>query len=78
MPDPVWGEVGCAVVVLRAGDRADEQDILGHLRGRLAKYKIPKSVVLAETLPRTATGKIVKPAVRELHAPGGPLRPSAS
>ncbi|MDH6706609.1 acyl-CoA synthetase (AMP-forming)/AMP-acid ligase II [Kitasatospora sp. MAA19] len=72
VPDPVWGEVGRAVVVLRAGARANEHDILGHLWGRLAKYKIPKSVVLAQTLPRTATGKIVKAAVRELHASGNP------
>ncbi|GJF34159.1 fatty-acyl-CoA synthase [Kitasatospora sp. NE20-6] len=68
MPDPVWGEVGRAVVVLRAGARAEEQDILGHLQGRLAKYKIPKSVVVTDTLPRTASGKIIKPAVRDLHA----------
>ncbi|GAA4832944.1 long-chain fatty acid--CoA ligase [Kitasatospora terrestris] len=68
VPDPRWGEVGRAVVVLRPGADAGEQDILDHLRGRLAKYKIPKSVVLADTLPRTASGKIVKPAVRDLHA----------
>ncbi|MFF5933753.1 long-chain fatty acid--CoA ligase [Streptomyces sp. NPDC012508] len=68
VPDPVWGEVGRAVVVLRPGVRTDEQDLLGHLQGRLAKYKIPKSVVLTEALPRTASGKVVKAAVRERHA----------
>ncbi|WP_037623651.1 acyl-CoA synthetase [Streptomyces aureus] len=70
VPDPVWGEVGRAVVVLRPGSRADRHDILGHLTGRLAKYKIPKSLVVTDTLPRTASGKIVKPAVRALHAHG--------
>ncbi|MGO4458548.1 long-chain fatty acid--CoA ligase [Streptomyces sp. M-16] len=65
VPDPVWGEVGRAVVVLRPGSRADEHDLLGHLQGRLAKYKIPRSVVLTDALPRTASGKIHKPAVRE-------------
>ncbi|MDN3261982.1 long-chain fatty acid--CoA ligase [Streptomyces sp. CSDS2] len=68
VPDAHWGEVGRAVVVLRPGARAEEADILDHLRGRLAKYKIPKSVVFAEALPRTASGKLVKPAVRAAYA----------
>ncbi|WKV70830.1 long-chain fatty acid--CoA ligase [Streptomyces sp. PCS3-D2] len=68
VPDPVWGEVGRAVVVLRSESvLADvgEEDLLGHLLGRLAKYKIPKSVVLTGSLPRTASGKIAKAAVRD-------------
>ncbi|MFJ8014986.1 long-chain fatty acid--CoA ligase [Streptomyces sp. NPDC096339] len=77
VPDPVWGEVGRAVVVLRPDVHAGEDDILGHLRGRLAKYKIPKSVVLTEDLPRTASGKIVKAAVRDTHANGPGSRPRA-
>ncbi|AWN30608.1 hypothetical protein DKG71_34915 [Streptomyces sp. NEAU-S7GS2] len=40
-----------------SGAHAEEQDILGHLHGKLAKYKIPKSVILTDSLPRTATGK---------------------
>ncbi|HWU09247.1 MAG TPA: long-chain fatty acid--CoA ligase [Streptomyces sp.] len=75
VPDPVWGEVGRAVVVLRPDTRADQDDILGHLQGRLAKYKIPKSLVLTETLPRTASGKIIKPAVRHTYAPAPTERP---
>ncbi|WP_217247326.1 long-chain fatty acid--CoA ligase [Streptomyces sp. AC602_WCS936] len=68
VPDQVWGEVGRAVVVLGPGARADENDILAHLRGKLAKYKTPRSVVLTDNLPRTASGKIIKAAVRDLHA----------
>ncbi|MEV4939746.1 acyl-CoA synthetase [Streptomyces zaomyceticus] len=75
VPDPVWGEVGRAVVVLKPEARAGEDDILGHLRGRLAKYKIPKSVVLAGALPRTASGKLVKSAVRDTFATGPAERP---
>jgi fatty-acyl-CoA synthase len=67
VPDEVWGEVGHAVVVLEAGRRADGPDILAYLRGRLAKYKIPKTIAFAEELPRTASGKIIKSAVREAH-----------
>ena len=47
IPDGRWGEVGRAVVVLRAGHSASEADILGFLDGRLARYKIPKSVRFA-------------------------------
>ncbi|MBT2479765.1 long-chain fatty acid--CoA ligase [Streptomyces sp. ISL-94] len=70
VPDPVWGEVGRAVVVLSPDARADEDDILGHLQGRLAKYKIPKSLVVTKALPRTASGKIIKPVVRDTYATG--------
>ncbi|CAM5285685.1 acyl-CoA synthetase [Streptomyces fumanus] len=65
--DPVWGESGRAIVVLRPGTDATETDLLDHLRARLAKYKIPKSVVRADTLPRTASGKLVKPALRRTY-----------
>ncbi|MER7951599.1 long-chain fatty acid--CoA ligase [Streptomyces sp. NPDC096079] len=75
VPDPVWGEVGRAVVVLRPGADADQDDILGHLRGRLAKYKIPKSLVVTRALPRTPSGKVIKPAVREAYATGPAERP---
>ncbi|MBC9714817.1 long-chain fatty acid--CoA ligase [Streptomyces sp. TRM66268-LWL] len=68
VPDPVWGEVGRAVVVLKPGAHADEANILGRLHGRLAKYKIPKSLTVTADLPRTASGKIIKPAVRERYA----------
>ncbi|MFF9853115.1 acyl-CoA synthetase [Streptomyces litmocidini] len=75
VPDPIWGEVGRAVVVLEPGARADEGDILGHLHGRLAKYKIPTSLVVTEALPRTASGKVIKPAVRDAYATGPAERP---
>ncbi|MEU6844670.1 long-chain fatty acid--CoA ligase [Streptomyces sp. NPDC046716] len=72
VPDATWGEVGRAVVVLTPGTHADEAAILAHLHGRLAKYKVPKSVVFAENLPRTASGKLVKPVIRTTYAPTTP------
>ncbi|HEX9064997.1 MAG TPA: long-chain fatty acid--CoA ligase [Streptosporangiaceae bacterium] len=79
VPDQRWGEVGRAIVVLRpragAGEAADaadaadtaigEHDILRFLEGRIARYKIPKSVSFVAELPRTATGKIAKRVLRE-------------
>lgn len=70
IPDDKWGEVGRAIVVLRPGAEAGEQEILGFLDGRLARYKIPKSVQFTGSLPRTATGKILKKSLRETHGAG--------
>ncbi|MET7683564.1 long-chain fatty acid--CoA ligase [Streptomyces sp. NPDC005423] len=63
--DDRWGEVPRAVVVPREGTALDPGEVLASLSGRLAKYKIPKSVVVADELPRTASGKLLKSRVRE-------------
>ncbi|MER5718262.1 long-chain fatty acid--CoA ligase [Streptomyces sp. NPDC002132] len=62
--DETWGEVPRAVVVPREGASLDPAEVLASLDGRLAKYKIPKSVVIADELPRTASGKLLKARVR--------------
>lgn len=59
-PDPKWGEVGLAVVVLRPHATLTETDTLTFCGTRLARYKIPKSVVFTESLPRNAMGKVIK------------------
>jgi fatty-acyl-CoA synthase len=59
-PDPTWGEVGLAVVVLRVPGSLTPEDILQYCAGKLARYKIPKAVLFAETLPRNAMGKVLK------------------
>ncbi|HZN70196.1 MAG TPA: long-chain fatty acid--CoA ligase [Micromonosporaceae bacterium] len=64
VPDDTWGEVGRAVVVLRDGHHAEPSELLEFLLGTIAKYKIPKSVVFADALPRTASGKVVKKELR--------------
>ncbi len=69
--DQKWGEVGRAIVVLRQGADVADRDILAFLDGRIARYKIPKSVRFADGLPRTATGKIVKKALREAYGDQG-------
>ncbi|NUR58284.1 MAG: long-chain fatty acid--CoA ligase [Catenulispora sp.] len=78
VPDDKWGEVGRAVVVLKAGCAPDGAALLAHLDGRLARYKIPKSVVFAESLPRSGTGKLLKAPLREAYGAGAvainPLR----
>ncbi|MGW0911201.1 o-succinylbenzoate--CoA ligase [Streptomyces sp. NPDC002784] len=64
VPDDTWGEVPRAVVVPREGAAPDPGDLLASLTGHLAKYKIPKSLVLADRLPRTASGKLLKSRLR--------------
>jgi fatty-acyl-CoA synthase len=67
VPDDTWGEVGRAVIVPRPGADVDPGRVLGALAGRLARYKIPKSAVLAGAIPRNAAGKILKARLREEH-----------
>ncbi|MGW2032175.1 o-succinylbenzoate--CoA ligase [Streptomyces sp. NPDC001811] len=64
VPDYKWGQVPRAVVVPREGATLDPGEVIASLSGRLAKYKIPKSVVIADALPRTASGKLLKSRVR--------------
>jgi fatty-acyl-CoA synthase len=64
MPDPKWGEVPCAFVQLRPGASATAEEIIAHCRLSLARFKVPRVVKFGE-LPRTATGKLQKYALRE-------------
>jgi fatty-acyl-CoA synthase len=66
--DEKWGEVPRAVVTLREGTSLTQEDIRAHLDGRLARYKIPKSVVFVTEMPRTASGKIRKAELRRQFA----------
>lgn len=65
--DEKWGEVGRAVVALKEGQNLTGDEIIDHLKERLAKYKIPKSVVFVNQLPRNAAGKVLKTTLREKH-----------
>ncbi|SDE77186.1 acyl-CoA synthetase [Limimaricola pyoseonensis] len=65
VPDPVWGEIGLAVVVPAPGCRPEAQALLGWLDGRIARYKTPRRVVIWDALPRSGYGKITKKLVRE-------------
>ncbi|GAA4617273.1 acyl-CoA synthetase [Saccharopolyspora hordei] len=64
VPDEKWGEVGCAAVALEDGHDLDHDQLVAFLEPRLAKYKIPKSLVVLDAIPRNATGKIRKDELR--------------
>jgi fatty-acyl-CoA synthase len=62
LTDDLWGEIGCAVVVPVPGAALTEDEVVDRCRARLARFKVPKKVVLctADELPKTATGKVQK------------------
>jgi long-chain acyl-CoA synthetase len=64
IPDPDWGERVCAVVALKPGESADAREIQDFCRLHMAGYKIPRSVVFVESLPRNASGKLLKYEIR--------------
>jgi acyl-CoA synthetase (AMP-forming)/AMP-acid ligase II len=66
VPHETWGETVMAVVALKPGSEATEDDIIGFCQERLAKFKSPTSVQIVDALPRNPTGKILK---RDLRAP---------
>ena len=63
-PDVKWGEHPCAFVELKNGAAVSADEIIAFARGRLAKFKAPRTVVFSE-LPKTSTGKIQKFVLRE-------------
>jgi fatty-acyl-CoA synthase len=65
VPDATWGEVPKALVVLKPGQRLDAPELIAFCREHMAHFKAPKSVEFLEALPKTATGKIQKFALRE-------------
>jgi fatty-acyl-CoA synthase len=69
VPDPKWGEVGCAYVVPTPGAAFDAEALLAWGRERLAGFKLPKRFVAVAELPKTETGKVQK---HRLAPPPGP------
>ncbi len=65
IPDPQGGEAVHAVVVLRPGQEATQEDIVAHCKAVIAGYKSPRSVAFVDALPMTGAGKILKTSLRE-------------
>lgn len=64
-PHPDFGEVGVAVVTLKAGAALQPDAILAELKAKLANFKIPKRCFIQEELPRNTMGKVQKALLRE-------------
>ena len=68
VPDPLWGQVGCAWIVPAAGQEPDLAAVIGHCRASLAKYKVPKHVYLISeaAVPTSPSGKVRKRGLVDL------------
>ncbi|MBP7689944.1 MAG: hypothetical protein KA765_18650, partial [Thermoflexales bacterium] len=65
VPDEKWGEVGRAIIVLHGGASITSEELFAFCQPRLARYKIPKTFVFVDALPKTAAGKIDKKLLQE-------------
>ncbi|MEM9756725.1 MAG: AMP-binding protein, partial [Pseudomonadota bacterium] len=65
VPHPDLGEAVCAAVVINAGKAPDPEGIIAALSGRLARFKIPRTVEIVAGLPRNAMGKVQKNVLRD-------------
>jgi len=70
MADQKWGEVPKAVVVVKPGSKPSETELIEFCRARLAHYKCPQSIEFCESLPKTATGKVLKRELRKKYQGG--------
>jgi fatty-acyl-CoA synthase len=71
IPDVRWGERPVAVVVLGDGTTLELPDLTDHCRARLAGFKVPKQLIIRDSLPRNPSGKVLKRVLRaelEAHA----------
>jgi long-chain acyl-CoA synthetase len=66
IPDPQWGELVAAVVVLTPEHALTAEDLIAHCRRSLANYKVPRRIMFSDTeLPKSGSGKILKRVLRE-------------
>ena len=64
--DDTWGEAVTAFVAVKAGASLEYEALKEWCDGRMSSYKIPKSLILIEALPRNAMGKVTKPVLKEM------------
>jgi acyl-CoA synthetase (AMP-forming)/AMP-acid ligase II len=65
IPHPIWGEAIAAIVVLNEGQTMTEAEVIQYCKGKIAGYKVPKSVYFLPEMPRNPAGKISKPELRK-------------
>ena len=63
--DDRWGEVPVAIVVLNPGEELAFDELIEFLNDHLARFKQPKELIIIDELPRNASGKVIKPSLRQ-------------
>jgi len=71
VPDPDWGEVIKAIIVPRAGERPQPDELVAYTKARLASYKAPTYFAFVDELPRNPMGKVLKTELRKLYGTSG-------
>src|ERR1700733_4280293 len=75
IPDEKWGELVAAAVVLRPGTNLSAEELKQYCKTRIASYKVPRDIeFMAEELPKSGSGKILKRVLREKYWSGQPKR----
>jgi fatty-acyl-CoA synthase len=69
IPDEKWGEVPWAVVTVVPGTSTSLDEVRSHIDGRIARYKMPKNLIIVDEFPRTGSGKIRKADLRKMFSP---------
>ncbi len=70
VPSERWGEAVQAVVVRTPGETVDEEELIAFVRARIAHYKAPHAIAFVDSLPRNATGKILRRELRDRYGVG--------
>jgi acyl-CoA synthetase (AMP-forming)/AMP-acid ligase II len=68
IPNLEWGEMVTAFIILKRGEHITEDEIKRYCKGKIANYKIPKSIVFLENLPKLGSGKISKKIIKEKYS----------
>ncbi|MFJ5768364.1 class I adenylate-forming enzyme family protein [Psychrobacillus sp. NPDC093180] len=66
-PDSKWGELVTAIVVKKPSEEVTEKEIIDFTQANIARFKAPKKVIFVDTLPRNASGKLMKYQLREAY-----------
>jgi len=67
VPDEKWGEAPKLIIKLRSGHKITKDEVINFLSGKIARYKLPKYVAIADEIPRSPTGKLLRRILKEKH-----------
>ena len=67
VPDEEWGEIVKAFIVLKKGEKVTENEIIEFCKVNLSSYKVPKSIIFKDNLPKLGSGKISKKKLKNLN-----------
>jgi long-chain acyl-CoA synthetase len=67
IPDSIYGEEVVSLVVLKAGTRAENHELIAHCKTKLSREMVPKDILIVEEIPKSDRGKVVKQQLLDLY-----------